>query len=263
MGQSRVHEVHNGPRLNIKIKNGIAIVFSDCHYWPKKKSTAHRALVKMVRELKPDALICNGDAVDMASVSRHPPIGWERRPTVQEEIEWAQECLTEILDACPKKSYRTWNLGNHDSRFETRLADKAPEYARVKGIHLHDHFPEWDRAWSTWINKDVVVTHRYLGGDNAPYRNTVRSGKTMITGHLHSAKICPYTDYNGTRFGVDPGCVADTHDTQFVNYTEDNPKNWISGFGVFTFDNYRLRWPELVTVWDKNHVQFRGKIIRC
>lgn len=248
-------------RFQFNVNTGVVLVFSDAHYWPGNPSVAHRALVKMVHEMAPAAVICNGDAVDMAAVSRHPPIGWEARPGVQQEIETAQARLGEILQACTKKTVKTWNLGNHDARFETRLASVAPEYAKVAGIHLHDHFPEWERAWATWINDDVVVKHRFKGGDHATWNNTIKSGKTMVTGHLHSARVNPFTDYNGTRFGVDTGCLADTYGKQFVNYTEDNPRNWVSAFGVLTFHKGKLLWPELVTAWDDNTVQFRGQLI--
>jgi hypothetical protein len=84
----------------------------------------------------------------------------------------------------------------------------------------------------------------------------------MITGHLHSQKVTPYTDYNGTRYGVDTGCVAETDHRAFVDYTEDAPLNWRSGFCVLTFKGGRLMHPELITKWDDDHVQFRGQLHR-
>jgi hypothetical protein len=84
----------------------------------------------------------------------------------------------------------------------------------------------------------------------------------MITGHLHSQKIVPFTDYGGTRYGVDTGCCADVNHKAFVAYTEDSPKNWVSGFAVLKFKDGRLMYPELVTAWDAKHVQFRGEVIK-
>lgn len=250
-------------RVQLDIPDGIALVGGDMHYWPAKKpSIMHRAFVKMAHELTPKLVVLNGDVVDMAAVSRHPPIGWEHQPTVQEEIEYAQARLAEILNALTKKTRKTWNLGNHDARFETRLAAVAPQYAKMAGIHLSDHFPEWERAWSTFINDDVAVKHRFKGGAHAPYNNTLHSGLTTVTGHLHSAKVTPFTDYRGTRWGVDHGTMADTWGPQFTNYMEDNPRNWVSGFTVLTFIKGRLLWPELVTKFDDNHVNFRGQITK-
>lgn len=265
IAQQNIVAANGGPalhdvRMPLKVPTGQVVVFSDAHYWPGPATTMHRALLHMIKELQPVAVICNGDAVDMAAISRHPPIGWEKQPTVEEEIEASQHRLHEVIDAYPR-ARRIWNLGNHDARFETKLATVAPQFAKINGIHLYDHFPLWDRAWSTWINDDVVIKHRWKGGIHATHNNTVSAGKNIVTGHLHSAKVTPYTDYNGTRFGVDTGCLAEPFGQQFVNYTEDNSRNWISGFGVLTFHNGKLMWPELVTKWDDNTVQFRGKLI--
>jgi hypothetical protein len=251
----------SSPRTHIPIRDGIVLVGSDGHYWPGKPSTAHRAFVHFARRLGPKAVIYNGDAFDGASISRHPPIGWETRPSVADEIEACKERLKEIKEAA-FDARKIWSLGNHDGRFETRLASVASEFARVTGFHLQDHFPDWTPCWDAWINKDVVVKHRYKGGAHAPYNNTLHSGKTMITGHLHSAKVQPITDLNGTRFGVDTGCLADPWGPQFVDYTENGQKDWRSGFCVLTFIGGKLLWPELVTVWDKSTVQFRGEIIK-
>lgn len=254
-------EVKHPQRVEIGIINGTILIGSDAHYWPGPASTAHRAFVQFCKELKPQAVIMNGDAIDAATISRHPPIGWEKRPPLIDEIEAAQERLHEIENAAGRAD-KIWTLGNHDGRFETRIATVAPEYAKIHGVHLRDHFPLWEPCWSCWINDDVVVKHRFKGGLHAPHNNTLWSGKTLITGHLHSSKVQPITDYNGTRYGVDTGCLADTDAKAFVDYTEDNPKNWRSGFAVLTFKDGRLLMPELVTVWDDNGVQFRGEVIR-
>jgi hypothetical protein len=249
-------------RVCINLKDGIVLVGGDAHYWPGAPSTAHRAFVKFCKRLKPDVVVMNGDAFDGAKISRHPPIGWEARPDVIDELEAAQERLSEIEKAA-FKARKVWPLGNHDARFETRLATVAPEYARVSGFHLKDHFPNWESCWSCWINDDVVIKHRGpKGGLHATHNNTIASGKTIVTNHLHSLKVTPFDDYNGTRFGVDCGCLADPNGPQFLDYSEDNPKNHRSGFVVLTFKGGRLMWPEIVAVWDTDTVQFRGELIK-
>lgn len=246
-------------RALIELKKGYIIIASDAHYWPGEPGLMHRALCFLCKELKPAAVILNGDVIDATTVSNYPPIGWENRPTLADEIEAAKDRVFEIEKAAGR-TRRIWTLGNHDARFEKRLAVVAREYAKIHGVHLQDHFPLWEPAWSAWINDDVVVKHRFKGGIHAPYNNTIHAGKTIVTGHLHSAKIIPYDDYNGTRYGVDTGCIADTNGPQFTDYTEDNPKNWRSAFGVFKFSEGKLLQPELVLKWDDKRVQFRGDI---
>jgi hypothetical protein len=257
------HNAAHPGRLQFDILNGVVLIGSDAHIWPGALSTAMLAFIKFARELKPRAVILNGDVLDFPQISRHSPIGWEHHPTVADELAAAQSVLRQIEDSVgSKNSYLAWTLGNHDGRFETRIATLAPQLAKVKGVHLRDHFsPRWSPCWSVFINDDVVVKHRFKSGTHAPHNNTMWSGRTMITGHLHSQKVYPLTDYNGTRWGVDTGCLADPSARAFVDYSEDNPKSWRSGFAVLTFVDGELLPPELVTVWDERSVVFRGQII--
>lgn len=263
-------ESEHPARLSIKIRDGVALIGSDAHYWPGDVSTAHRAFVWACKKLVPDAVILNGDVLDGSGISRHPPIGWEDRPSLVEEVDACKDRTGEIVKATlKKKTRRVWSLGNHDARFETRLATVAPEYAKIHGVHLKDHFPDWEPCWSVWINNDVVVKHRFKGGIHATHNNTMWAGKSIVTGHLHSLKVTPLTDYNGTRFGIDTGtlAVAPGKDRlvgpQFLDYTEDGPLNWRSGFAVLTFRGGRLMWPEVVHVLDEKRglVEFRGEVV--
>jgi hypothetical protein len=220
--------------ISMGIKDGIVLVASDAHFWPGIQSTAYRAFVKFCQDLK---------------------------PTVIQELMATTDGLEEIRRAAPKARH-IWPLGNHDARFESRLLQAAPEYAGVQGVKLKDHFPEWEPCWAALINQDVVIKHRLKGGVHATHNNTVTAGRTIVTGHLHSLKVTPYTDYNGTRYGVDTGTLADPYGPQFANYTELNPLNWRSGFGVLTFHKNRLLWPEVVHVTGPSEYEFRGKVYK-
>lgn len=247
-------------RIPIALRNGNILVGCDAHFWPKQKSTAFRAFVKLAKEYKPNVIVMNGDVIDASSISRFPPIGWEVQPTIKQELDVAQERLTEIEEAAPNAE-RIWTLGNHDARFETRLATVAPEYADIKGIHLKDHFPNWRPAWSVEVNRNTIIKHRWKGGIHAAFNNAKDSGMSIVTGHLHSLNISAYTDYTGTRFGVDGGMLGAPDSPQFVNYTEDNPLNWRSGFVNLRYINGILQWPEVLFVINENKgiVNFNGE----
>lgn len=254
------HNIKHAARLNFDVLNGIALVGSDAHIRSPQPTTAMRAFIKFARELKPRVLCLNGDVMDFPQVSRHPS-SWEEQPTVAQEIEAANAVLSLIENAAPRNCKLAWTLGNHDSRLETRIATVAPELAKLKGVHLKDHFsPRWQPCWSVWINSDVAIKHRWKGGIGATRANTLNAGMSMITGHLHSANVRGLTDYKGTRWGVDTGCLADPDSESFL-YAEDAPLDWRSGFAVLTFKDGVLLQPELVLVYDKTHVQFRGTVI--
>jgi len=253
----------NPVRKELGIENGHVICFSDAHFWPSIHTTAYRALLFFIKELQPKAVINGGDAFDGASISRFPRIGWDSTPSVVQELKACEIALGEIEDTAKKARHNVslvWTLGNHDARYENRLAANAPQYEFVKGFSLKDHFPAWHPCWSCWPTDEVVVKHRWKGGIHATHGNTSMSGKTMVTGHLHSLKVTPYSDYNGTRYGVDTGTLAEPAGPQFINYLEDGPTNWRSGFAILTFHEGRLLWPELVHKWDEGKIEFRGKV---
>ena len=258
---ARASKTAHPQRISLDIENGVMLVGSDPHYWPGSPSPAHRAFVRFCKELKPKIVVMNGDVLDGATVSRHPPLNWEERPSLINEIEASKERLAEIEAVIPRTAKMAWCLGNHDARFEMKLAATVPEYAKIHGFHLKDHFgPRWIPGWAVWVNNSVVVKHRWKGGVHGVYNNVVGAGLTMVTGHDHALRASPYTDYTGTRWGVSTGCLAEPDGPQF-DYNEDNPRNHRAGFAVFTFVNGRLLPPELVHVSSAHTVDFRGEVI--
>ena len=234
----------------LEIESGLAIVFSDAHLVPGVKFTAHRALLKMVAELKPAAIIDNGDLLDFASIARHHRIGWDKRLEPRKELEWAIDCLHEIKQLS-KNSKTLRNMGNHDQRFSGYFSNISGRMGQVKGTSLQDHIVGWPVAWATRINHDQLeVTHRWKSGIHAPWNNVMNAGISYATGHLHSQKVYPLTDLKGDRWGVDVGTMSAIYGPHF-RYMEAKPRNHRSGFCVFRFVNYELRHPMLVRVIDE------------
>jgi hypothetical protein len=250
-------------RVELGVLDQTIIVFSDAHFWPGEYTTAYKGLLWAIKELKPHAVISNGDAFDGATVSRHAPLGWSKVPTVIEELKAVQTHLGEIEETAKAARHNakllfTW--GNHDTRFATKLAAQAPQYKEVHGFKLEDHLPAWEFAWSVWPTPECCIKHRYKSGVHATHNNTVNAGVSIVTGHLHSLKVTPFADYTGNRYGVDTGTLAEPYGPQF-EYGEDNPLNHRSGFSVLTFKGGKLLWPELVHKWGDNQVEFRGQVI--
>lgn len=251
----------NGVRVNVEVDDGVIIVGSDAHYWPGIVSTAHRAFVKIIKKLKPQMVIMNGDAFDGAKISRHPVSGFEAKPTVKQELEAVQDRLNEIEKVSGNAKLH-WTWGNHDLRFGARIATAVPEYEGVTGFALTDHFPRWKFSTSVMVNNHTQIKHRLYNGIHAVYNATVKSGVSVVTGHLHSLKVTPWTDLTGTRYGVDTGSLADVWGEQF-SYTEDSTRNHRAGFAVLTFYNGKLMPPELCEVISEEDglVYFRGEVI--
>lgn len=246
----------------LEIPDGVVVVSSDHHYWPGEPSVAHKAIIQVIKEVKPRLKILNGDIFDGGSIGRHPPFGWSTRPKVIDELHACEERVGEIEQALPNGCQRHWNLGNHCIRFERNLATAVPDFEGLPGMRLSDHFPGWEFAWSTPINWNgphpVMVKHRHAGGVHAGYNNAMKGGCTMVTGHTHRLEAKPWGNYRCTRFyGIQSGTLADLHGPQF-EYHENGPTDACAGFVVLTFVNGDLLPPELCEVRD-GKAWFRGQ----
>lgn len=252
-------------RLHQDLQSGTVIIFSDAHYWPGIESTAHRALVHLVRELKPKMVIGNGDIFDMAS-----PSHWGRRdfspvPNVRQEIEAVQERLGEIEAVAPRGCRLVRTIGNHCVRFTRKLVTVAPEFEGLKGFALTDHFPKWQECWSIHLNPDsngwTEVKHRWKGGVHSSFNNAKESAVHYATGHDHALRIQEFTNRRGTVYGMNSGTLADPEGPQF-SYAEDSPANHRSGFLVLTYHKGLLLRPAICKVLDENHVDFERQVIK-
>jgi hypothetical protein len=266
LSEARVAQTPGNARRGVDIEKGRVVVFSDAHFWPDEITTAYKALLLIIKEFKPSVVVANGDMFDGSQISRHPRIGWTNTPNVKQEVDACVEAMEGIREAT-NGAELIWTLGNHDSRFETFLAASANQYENVSGFTLKDHFPFWKPCWSFWVNDDTCITHRWKGSFGAGRANALNSGVNFITGHTHNLAVQPVTDLSpafqangGTRYGVQTGTLADPNSEQFIHYTEDNPKDWRSGFALLSFERGRLMLPELIQVCGESEFEFRGCI---
>lgn len=234
-----------------------AVFFSDAHWWPNQdKTVSHQLLLQVIEEIKPKVIVDNGDSLDGAGISRHPPMMWESVPTLVDEIENMQHHCRVIEKLAPKGCKLFRNLGNHDLRYEAKLAAMLPEFRGVKGTTFSELFPKWKHHYSLYINDNFKSKHNWKGGDYAAANNAKGSGISHLSSHLHRLIIHPHTNELGTIYGIETGMLADINAPQF-HYAQDNTRNWRQGFVVVHFDGSR-HYPELVEVVD-NKAWFRGK----
>ena len=261
-GRPKIEVPKIGFRAKLDGIKGCVMVASDLHAWPGERSVAFDAFVKLIPRLNPRVIVLNGDGFDGSRISRHPPGGWAKLPDVAEEIDALKERLAEIEHLAPEGCPLMWPAGNHDSRFGARLAQMAPEYVRVQGTDIADHFPAWQFCWSIWINEHTVVKHRNANGVHAAYNNVLKGGKNIVTGHTHRLQATQYADYNGLRWGVECGTLsAFGPENDKYAYAEDNAANWSEGFAILHFtETGMLMEPEFCRVLSGS-AYFRGERI--
>lgn len=239
--------------------NFTMVVFSDSHVIPNAPSLASKALVELIKQLQPKYVTCLGDTFDFATISKHSRSGWEKRFTVREELQAGCELLKNIGDAAPS-AIKLMTFSNHDSRFNDALSAKIPEFEGVNGFNIKDHIKsDWKFGISIMLNKNTILKHQWHGGIHAAWNNVLKSGINIITGHTHKQGAKPYSDYTGTRYGVEVGTLSEINNRMY-NYTEHSPLDWISGAAILTFKNGKLITPEFMSVVD-GVAYFRGQPI--
>jgi predicted phosphodiesterase len=258
--QERLDATSHSVRRGMELEKGRVIIFSDAHF-TNYTTTAFKALIKFIEHFKPKAIICNGDAFDGAVLSRFPKINYDSQPSVLDELNYCKTHLEAIVKAKPAGCRLIWTLGNHDMRYEAALVARAPEFSGVDGFNLKYHFPEWETCWSFWVNSDTVIKHRHKGGRYAGYHNVQASFSNIFTGHTHVLTCSPISTFDQkTYWGVQTGTLADPNDDAFI-YTEDNAKDWRSGFIMASWERGRLIMPEMIMACGENEVEFRGEIL--
>ncbi len=248
------------------LRDGYMVIFSDAHFWPGIRSVAFEALLVVLKAVKPKLVISDGDAFDGATISRHDPLGWQKLPTVIEELDATKNFLDEIVRAAPGAK-RRFVVGNHDSRFDRRLATETSEFQDVQGFRLADHLKGWPMSYAVLVNEDTdpsFVVHNIRGGVYAPRNNVLAAGCTVFTGHLHSQKAMPVSTLLHDWEGVDCGTLCERDGPQF-SYLSSRPTDWREGFAVQRYDKNGYRYPvELCRV---QHVKgearaiFRGEAV--
>ena len=207
-----------------------ALVASDWHIWPGYTSRAEEVFYQTLQADKFDMVVLNGDVTDQPRVSRHDPIQGIQPPSLVDELTEAQSRVAHVAKLARKKNKACkliWTMGNHDSRAWRHTALLAPEIAPM--FDFEALFPDWQFTMSITVNDNCVIKHRWNKGLHAALNNTRNSGTTLVTGHTHRLLVTPWTDYNGTRYGIETGTLCDPRGPQF-QYIENDPVNWQPGF---------------------------------
>lgn len=244
-------------RRTFEIKNGTVVVFSDPHWLPDHSPIAHDALETVVKQLKPQLVVCGGDALDGDMISRWDPTrGHRQRFSVREEL----DCMVEHFDSLRKvsgKAQFAWTLGNHDARLSRYIAVHADKILDLPYTRLEDWVPHWPLSWTVEINQGrhgfTVIRHRNQAG--MLHLQAVKAGCHYVHGHLHKLNVHTQATFSGYRYSVDTGSLADPESEGF-DYMEGGA-NHAQGFAVLTFKDWKLMPPELCVVVD-GQAWFRG-----
>lgn len=254
-------------REHIHVEDGWVVCFGDMHArplaWREDGDTlAMQTLLAWldVYGARVSALVCMGDALDLKSLSRHPPIGWDSKPSVADEVGGAQHDLRRIAERAPEAE-RVWCIGNHDERFNRFLSTRTPEFENVLGFGLADSFSDWRMAWSAMVNGSLLLLHRWHTGVHAVHSNLTKAGGAHVgTADTHRLRVYPYSGQLGTLYGFETGCLADPTQS-FFEYTRGLDPNWQPGFIVARFRDGVMEPPQPIHAGERFRVVVQGRAL--
>ncbi len=242
-------------KRDFEIINGTVIFFTDPHFYPDHNEKPLKDLCGLIRDLKPKAVICGGDALDGTQISRYDPTrGFHMPPDLKEQVDCMKASLGEVQKAAGKGCILAMTLGNHDTRLSRYLAVNAPHWKDMPGSKLEDYIPAWPLSWTIRLNKSAVIRHRNQPG--MLHLQAQKAGCHYIHGHTHNLNVHSTPQYYGFLYSVDGGSFADPNSDAF-DYTED-AKPHIQGYVVMTYKDRKLMRPEIAEIDGKGVTEFRG-----
>lgn len=228
-------------------------------------------VIKVAGDLKPDAIIQIGDAIDFPQVSRWTKgTAGEYAPTLQKHIDGFKGVLSQFRDAVPKASI-TWLEGNHDLRLKEFVRSYAAPLTTLRALEMENLFGlgELDVQYVKGplrVGTNTYAVHGHEQGGYASSANAWQlkffkrygSHQNIVFGHTHQPFLLTHAiGFDGKvtpRFTMNVGSIMDpTH----AKYVKDGSVSWTMSFGLLRDDGKRI-YPELVTMNDRGF-WFNGK----
>jgi predicted phosphodiesterase len=230
-------------------------VLSDIHV-PYHSIEALTAAFDKISEEKPDAILLNGDTIDMYSLSRFQKD--PRKRSVAHELEAVNEFL-DLLQKFGAKIY--YKLGNHDERYEHYLMHKAPELLGIPEFKFENLLKAKERGMDVIGEKRIIKANKLniIHGHEYPSvfspvniaRGLYMKGKvSAMQGHNHQTSEHTETDMNGeivTTWSL--GCLCELNPAYM-------PLNkWSHGMAIVDLSDNRKDFQV------RNYRIYKGKVL--
>lgn len=257
-------------RSAVSTKSKLAFIFNDAHF-PMHDVPTWNAMVKCIKDLKPDQVIGNGDLIDFNMLSSFPQ---EREASIYaiDQIRSMVEHINPLTKHCNKV---TFLQGNHDDRWNKIIGGSLdPRLKGARGLSLEDQcYNQGLDKKINWVEAEMIsegvqlgpftIRHgdkqcrgRFGGGKHLCATRLANSmGKSEIVGHFHRAQMfCQSSHDRGDVIVIANPCMTGDH-----GYAHD--PNWQRGFTIVEMygpDNMYAT-AHLIVV-NKGHFAFAGKV---
>ena len=233
------------PNILLTEDNTFILIGSDIHF-PYHDEKAVKAFIDYAETYQPFHIVLAGDIVDFYKLSRFSK-GEGRLPG--EELEMAKDFLQELRLKCPDSDIY-YIIGNHETRLERFVNDKAPEIANLVS-NFYDLIGSKSLGvkpcGKITINNSFVIEHGTLLGNKSGLSAIKQLDKYYISGASgHTHRLSKFiTRKGGNKFvWLETGCLCSLN----PHYVID--PDWQQGFATLYFRDGKLFNAKVIEIED-------------
>lgn len=231
---------------------------SDFHI-PDHNPNALKALLKFIRDSKPDQIHILGDFLNFTKASDYLVVG--TCPSLWEEIKIGRAILYDIVTTARKANKKVkieWYCGNHEYRLEKYLAsgdnvlsdieEESGELLVSIGhiFNLKKLGIEWIPYFEYRVIGNMILEHgmnvRAKAGFTA-HAQIEKYGKPGASGHTHRLSLVFKNQGGEIKWWLETGCMCNLQPSPAYVKSPD----WENGFCTGVFDSVKnIMYPSLV-----------------
>ena len=204
------------------------VVLSDIQI-PFQDDSALEVAYKLIKDVKPDGVLLNGDIVDCYSIS-----DFDKDPYSQAalEAEIAGACM--LMQQLVKVPNKVWIGGNHEDRWRRVIWKQGSPYRSMfrsfqEAFQMDDYGFRWRPYGDYVLLGKLMVTHGSMvskhSGQTAKAHYD-KYGRSVLVGHTHRLGAYYHRNMEGTYAAFENGCLC----SLTPEYTQH--PNWQQGFSV-------------------------------
>jgi predicted phosphodiesterase len=247
------------------------VILPDIQY-PYCDKLMLQKILRVVKEIQPDAVLSIGDAIDFPQVSRWSVgTAGAYAPTLQEHIEgFRKDVLVPLRNIVPDASI-VWLEGNHDLRIHDFVSKYAPALRVLDALKMESLFGLDDLNVEYTRGPLRVGTNTYAihGHESGTYVSTPHawdqkfmkrygSERNFVFGHTHQPFVTTRaTGWDGKVspwFTMNVGSIMDPTEAKYI---KDGSVSWTMSFAVMYDDGKRV-YPELILANNRGFM-FQGR----
>jgi hypothetical protein len=221
------------------------LVIPDPHAIPGTSNRRAEWIGKLIRDTKPDTVVCLGDLYDLPSLCSYDKgtksfQGRTYRADIEAGLDFQDRLWSTVRAAKKRMPFRITLIGNHEHRI-TRAINIQPElegtisYEDLELDTFYDCVVPYAGSTPGMVIRDGIcyahylvsgVSGRPISGEHLAYSLLAKQHASCVVGHNHTLDYCVRTCVDGRRIQA---LCAGVYQEHFADFAGEAQKLWWKG----------------------------------